>query len=156
QWRNAKDQAALIRGDRALAHSYEQNMLALRELVAQGQLAIEDKKLDQAERLFNEGLQLNPSDPEAKAGIQVIEKLRDGRLKREDLEAQLREAEANAVRIDKEDKAGAKPKARRLDPRLDLVALNQQGQAQPPAEQQQNLLQEQKRLQAVEDQRATA
>ncbi|HMF14831.1 MAG TPA: VWA domain-containing protein, partial [Gemmataceae bacterium] len=156
QWRNAKDQAALIRGDRALAHSYEQNMLALRELVAQGQLAIEDKKLDQAERLFNEGLQLNPSDPEAKAGIQVIEKLRDGRLKREDLEAQLRQAEANAVRIDKEDKAGAKPKARRLDPRLDLVTLNQQGQAQPPAEQQQNLLQEQKRLQAVEDQRATA
>src|SRR5262249_35935182 len=119
-------------------------------------LAIEDKKLDQAERLFNEGLQLNPSDPEAKAGIQVIEKLRDGRLKREDLEAQLRQAEANAVRIDKEDKAGAKPKARRLDTRLDLVALNQQGQAQPPAEQQQNLLQEQKRLQAVEDQRATA
>src|SRR5262249_36817522 len=29
QWRNAKDQAALIRGDRALAHAYEQNMLAV-------------------------------------------------------------------------------------------------------------------------------
>src|SRR5262249_40640683 len=59
QWRNAKDQAALIRADRALAHAYEQNMLAKRELVAQGELAVQERKLDQAQRLFDEALQLD-------------------------------------------------------------------------------------------------
>src|SRR5262249_19618065 len=71
QWRNAKDQAALIRGDRALAHAYEQNMLAVLELDAQGQLAIQDRKLDHAERLFKQARQLNPADAEAKAGLDI-------------------------------------------------------------------------------------
>ncbi|HMF11889.1 MAG TPA: VWA domain-containing protein, partial [Gemmataceae bacterium] len=155
QWRNAKDQVALIRGDRALAHAYEQNVLAIRELVAQGELAIQGRKLDQAQRMFDQALQLNPVDGEAKAGRNVIDMLKEGKLNQKDIEARVeqieakvRQAEATVVRIDKSEKAGAKPRAERLN----LVALAAQQPAQPPAE---DLLRDQKRRQAVEDQRAT-
>jgi hypothetical protein len=88
----------------------------------------------------------------------VIERLKEGTLNQKDIEtqisrldAQLRQAERNAVRIDKDDKPGAKARANRLD----LVALTQQAPAQPPATPE-DLLQAQKRREAVEDQRATA
>jgi hypothetical protein len=148
QWRNAKDQPALIQASRALAHSYEQNMLALRELSAQAQLALQDRKYDQAKTLFEHGLQLNPTDPEAKAGIGIVEKLKDGRLTDKDIEAQVQLAERNAYRIAKDEKPGSKARGSRVD----LVALNQR-EAPPPAAQE-DLLRDQKRRQAVEDQRA--
>ena len=149
QWRNAKDQAALIRGDRALAHAYETNMLAKRELVAQGELAIQDKKLDQAERLFNQALQLDPTDVEAKAGQTILAKLKDGTLNRKDIEDQMRKADENVARINKSDRAGAKLQ------RLNLLALAAQEQQQQPQPNREDLLQDQKRREAVEDQRST-
>jgi hypothetical protein len=149
QWRNAKDQAAILRADRALAHAYEQNMLAKRDLVAQAEMAIQGKKLEHAQQLFDQALQLDPVDSEALAGRDVVEKLKDGKLTQKDIDAQLRKAEQNVVRIDKDDKAGAKAKSNRID----LVALAQK-QEQPP-QPGQDLLQDQKRRQAVEDQRSS-
>jgi hypothetical protein len=148
QWRNAKDQAALIRADRALSHAYEQNMLAKRELVAQAELAIQDRKLGSAQRLFDQALQLDPVDAEAKAGRNVVDMLRQGKLNQKDIETQLRQAEENAVRVAKEEGAGAKPSAKRIN----LFALAQK-QDQPQA--QEDLLRDQRRRQAVEDQRMT-
>jgi hypothetical protein len=150
QWRDARDQAALIRADRALAYAYEQNMLAKRDLVAQAEWAIQEKKLDHAQRLFDEALQLDPADAEATAGRDVLEKIRTGKLNQKDIEAQIIKAEENVVRIDKDEKSGAKPRTNRLN----LLALAQQQQPPAPAEKP-DLLQEQLRRRQVEDQRAT-
>jgi hypothetical protein len=150
QWRNAKDHAALLRGDRALAHAYETNMLAERELVAQGELAIQDNKLDHAERLFKDALQLDPADSEAKAGLTIVDRIKDGTLNRRQFEAQLDKADEHVQRISKEDKAGAKAKRTPLN----LVALAAAQQQNAP-QGQDDLLRDQKRREAVEDQRST-
>jgi hypothetical protein len=126
-------------------------MLAKRELVAQGELAIQDKKLDHAERLFKEALQLDPSDSEAKAGQTILEKLKDGTLNRDAIEAQLRKADEDVLRINKDDRAGAKVQRARLN----LLALAAQEQQQQPQAKPETLLEDQKRRQAVEDQRST-
>src|SRR5439155_5144153 len=117
-----KDQVALIRADRALSYAYEQNMLAKRDLVAQGEWAIQEKKLDHAQRFFDDALHLDPKDPEARAGRDVTEKLKNGQLTRQDIEAELRKAEANVVRIQRNEKAGGKVQSVRID----VVRLNEQ------------------------------
>jgi hypothetical protein len=150
QWRNAKDHAALLRSDRALAHAYETNMLAERELVAQGELAIQDNKLDHAERLFKDALQLNPADSEAQAGLTIVDRMKDGTLNRKAFEAQLAAADANVERIAKDDKAGAKAKRVRVN-LVELAAAQQKDAPQG----QDDLLRDQKRREAVEDQRST-
>src|SRR5262249_35866232 len=110
------------------------------------------KKLDHAERLFKEALQLDPDDSEAKAGQTILEKLKDGTLNRDAIEAQLRKADEDVIRINKGDRAGAKVQRARLN----LLALAaQEQQQQPQAKQQENLLEDQKRRTAVEDQRST-
>jgi hypothetical protein len=149
QWRNAKDQGAIIRADRALAYAYEQNLLAIRDLVAQGEMAIYEKKLEHAEHLFNEALLLDPADAEAQAGKNVVAKMKDGTLTREDVEKNLRQAEEKVARVERN---GAKATTKRLD----LLALNQQQPAPPPQPGQEDLLRDQRRRQAVEDQRTTA
>jgi hypothetical protein len=151
QWRTAKDQAAIIRADRALAHAYEQNMLAIRDLVAQGEMAIHEKKLEHADRLFDQALQLDPVDAEARAGKNVVEKMKDGTLTQKDVEKQLRQAEGKVARVEKDERTGAKAKTTRID----LVALAQQQPPPPPQPGQEDLLRDQKRRQAVEDQRTT-
>jgi hypothetical protein len=151
QWRNAKDQPALIRADRAQAHAYETNQLAKKELIAQGELALMDKKMDHAERLFQDALQLDGSDAEAKAGLTIVERIKDGTLKRTDFEAQVKLADRNVLRINKSDKTGAKAERNRVD----LVALAAQQAQNQPAGGQDDLLKDQKRREAVEDQRST-
>jgi hypothetical protein len=151
QWRGAKDQAAIIRADRALAHAYEQNMLAIRDLVAQGEMAIQEKKLEHAERLFNEALLLDPADAEAEAGKNVVAKMKDGTLTRDDVEKNLRQAETKVARVAKDERPGAKATTQRID----LLALAQKQPPPPPQPGQEDLLRDQKRRQAVEDQRTT-
>jgi hypothetical protein len=151
QWRNAKDQPALIQADRAMAHAFETNQLAKKELIATGEIAIMDKKLDHAERLFKDALQLDGSDPEAKAGLTIVERMKDGTLTRNDIEARVREADKNVLRIDKGDKTGAKPQRTRID----LVAWAAQQPQNQPAANPDDLLKDQLRRQAVEDQRST-
>src|SRR5262249_55798760 len=106
---------------------------------------IQEKNLDHAQRLFDQALHLDPADPEARAGRDVTEKLKQGKLTHEDIEAQLRKAEENVVRIEKGGRRS----------RVNLLVLNQKEKAPPPPPAQEDLLRDQRRRQAVEDQRAT-
>src|SRR5262249_27090717 len=77
QWQNAKDQPALIRADRALAFAYETNRLAHEELLSSAQLAMQRNNLEAAARLYGQAAQMAPDDREAKAGLKLIEGLKN-------------------------------------------------------------------------------
>src|SRR5262249_27120909 len=83
-------------------------------------------------------------------GQTILEKLKDGTLNRDAIEAQLRKADQDVVRINKDERTGAK-----VQRRLNLLALAAQEQQQQPQGKPENLLEDQKRRQAVEDQRST-
>src|SRR5205823_11379219 len=85
QWKNAKDQPALMRADRALAYAQELNELARDELLGQAQMALMLDKLDAAERLFEQAKKVDRHDVEADGGIQVVRMLRDGKVTKEQL-----------------------------------------------------------------------
>ncbi len=85
QWRTQKDRPALLQADRALDFAFEANQLARADLVAQADWALEKKQLDAAARLYQEALQADPTSARAKAGIKLVEDLRSGKMKFEDI-----------------------------------------------------------------------
>src|SRR5260370_10130322 len=98
QWKNAKDQPALTRADRALAYAFEQSQLARADLLAGAEWALGEAlgrknlaqdKLDAANNLFEKAQKLDPNDLEADAGLKLVQKLKKGLLKKEQLEKQL-------------------------------------------------------------------
>jgi tetratricopeptide (TPR) repeat protein len=152
QWKNAPAEPALLRADRALAFALEQNQLARADLLAQGRWALGEKNIDAAWRLFDQARQLDPNDVEARAGLNVIDKLRKGEITLEQLHKQFGpKADDKIKRIGKQ--AG--------DGRARLLALAEQEEKQPakPDAKQPGtgpdtrLLQEEKQRQAIEDQR---
>jgi tetratricopeptide (TPR) repeat protein len=94
QWKNARTQPALIRGDRALALAFEQNRLQHHELLLSAELAVQENKLEAAARLFEQAKQLAPHDPEADAGIRIVANLRAGKLTRDMLRHELEKEHA--------------------------------------------------------------
>lgn len=150
QWKNAKDQPALMRADRALAYAHERNQLARADLLAQAQWAITEDKLEAAANLFKQARQLDPQDVEAEAGLKIVEKLRSGVLTRKQLQEKL-EQPARYAPVGK----NPQDKARRDR----LVALAQQAEKVPPPAppgppaERDDLLQLQKQKLAVEEQR---
>jgi hypothetical protein len=162
QWKNAKSEPALIRGDRALALAFEQNRLELRDRIVGGQLALRRDELDAAQRLFEQAKQLKPHDKEAAAGLKIINDLRDGKASREKI---LRELDKSRDLQELQKVNG------RLQPtKVDLVRLSQLeeepvspkagGQAKPGAVEREDLfqahrdrviLEEQRMSQAVEE-----
>src|SRR5262249_24766428 len=137
QWKNSKDQPALTRADRALADAHTRSLFARDELIAQAELAMGNDKLDTAKTLFEQAKRLDPNDMEAKGGLKIIDALKGGFIKKDELKAQLA----------KEDKSG-------------ILALAQE--AVQPAQPQpkdgatpepKDQLQEQKNRMAVEEQR---
>jgi tetratricopeptide (TPR) repeat protein len=85
QWRTQKDRPALLQADRALAHAYETNQLARADLVAQAEWAVEQKKFEVAERLYQRALQADPTSVRAKVGLKLVEDLRSGKKSLDDL-----------------------------------------------------------------------
>ncbi len=85
QWKTRKDRPALLQADRALSYAFETNQLARADLVAQAEWALEKKKFDAAERLFQQALKADPTSERAKAGLLLMEDLRTGKRKIEDL-----------------------------------------------------------------------
>src|SRR5262249_47531480 len=85
QWKEAKEQPALMRADRALAHALQQNVLARDDLLAQAEWAMSEDKFDAAMQLFERAKHLDPSDVEAKSGVELVQKLRDSKLTRQQL-----------------------------------------------------------------------
>src|SRR5262249_31608266 len=96
QWKNAKNQPALLRGDRALGIAYEQTRIKHENKLEEGWMAIDKKNFDAALRLFEEARQIKPHDKGADTGIKVVSRLRDGSLTLEALKKQLEDASKNA------------------------------------------------------------
>ncbi|HKB36789.1 MAG TPA: hypothetical protein VKD72_10060, partial [Gemmataceae bacterium] len=65
QWRQRKDQPAILPGDRALASTQMHNVMAREELVAQAEWALEKNELAAAQRLYEQVTQLDPDSVDA-------------------------------------------------------------------------------------------
>ncbi|GIW80937.1 MAG: hypothetical protein KatS3mg105_2744 [Gemmatales bacterium] len=160
QWKNAKDQPALLPADRALAHAQAVNMVARDELLGHAQMAMLLDRLDAAEMLFKQAGRLDPHDPDVKGGLALVQMLRDNRITKEQLQKQLEKKEnGKALLIHKT--ANGKNVIRR-DVMKDLLALlqepqkgNKQAGPQPLAPPQDNdeLMKQRKQREAVEEQR---
>jgi tetratricopeptide (TPR) repeat protein len=98
QWKTQKDRPALLQADRALAYAYENNQLARADLLAQAEWAVEKKKYDVAQRLYKQALEADPTSVRAKAGLRIVEDLRSGKIKFDDLK--------NLVKFKKDAKYG--------------------------------------------------
>jgi tetratricopeptide (TPR) repeat protein len=78
QWREQKDRPALMQADRALAFAFEHDQLARAELLTKAEWALEKDKLDDAVKLFQQALELDPDAGEAKNGLNLVQQLRVG------------------------------------------------------------------------------
>jgi tetratricopeptide (TPR) repeat protein len=99
QWKNARDQHALIRADRALVAAFEQNRLDRLELLASAGAALQQNELQEAKRLYERARALGPQDVEATAGLKIVASLKSGRLTRRDILEQLNKADRQVVRV---------------------------------------------------------
>jgi tetratricopeptide (TPR) repeat protein len=87
QWKQGnKDRPALIPANRVLPDAALRNRLAIADLVAEAEWAMQDRKYEAATNLFEQALKIDSNDKEAAAGRDVAEKLRTGRLSPEKLE----------------------------------------------------------------------
>ncbi|HMC88712.1 MAG TPA: vWA domain-containing protein, partial [Gemmataceae bacterium] len=140
QWKNAKDQPALTRADRALASYSQQTQLARNNLIADAEWALSEDKLEAAQSLFEKAKRIDPEDKEAAAGLKIVEKIRGGVINKKQLKDQLAQAEKDGIH-NKLAQAGEQ-----VPPPPRDVA--------PPVEQE-NLLQQQRARMQVEQQRVT-
>jgi len=85
QWKNAKDQPALIQADRALVFAADQTRLLHEELLVKGQWALRENQPEAAKQWFKQAKQIAPHDVEADAGLRIVAKLREGKLTRKQL-----------------------------------------------------------------------
>jgi len=168
QWREHKDRPALLQADRTLAFAYDQNQMAGSKLIADADWAMEEKKYEHAYRLYQQALKVDPHNGEAKAGVNLVEQLRDGKVTPEQLRENIKPRDGeNVVRIVKDMKARGKDikgekdqvhvrfeKVNRAD-----VLLGQEDGKQPVLapeikEEKRDILKEQEARQAVADQQA--
>ncbi|MFO0925936.1 MAG: vWA domain-containing protein [Gemmataceae bacterium] len=101
QWKARKDRPALLQGDRALAYAHKQTQLAVEDLIARGEMALEENKLDLAQRIFEQAEGLDPNSARAKGGVVLVEHMRTGKKTRQDMlkELQLNAAKREVVRL---------------------------------------------------------
>jgi hypothetical protein len=137
QWKKGKDQPALARSDRALALAYEQNKLARDDLVVQAEWALEQDKLEAAHNLFEQAQKLDPLNVEAAAGLKVINQFKSGTLTKAKLREELARGDKSLQQLVQRTEQAPPP------------APNEPAPAAAP----QDLLQEQRQRQGVEEQR---
>jgi hypothetical protein len=97
QWRERKDRPAMMQADRALAFAADQNQMARADLLAKAAWALDQNKFDPAWRLFKEAEALDPNCKEAKAGLDLVQKLRDGKIDREQLKKEFQPDEKDML-----------------------------------------------------------
>src|SRR5262249_36147101 len=85
QWKARKDRPALLQADRALAYAQTQHYLAVEDLLAKAEMAIEQNNIDLAHKLYDQVQQLDPGNVRAKGGVSLIDEMRKGKLNREDM-----------------------------------------------------------------------
>ncbi len=103
QWKERKDRPALLQADRALAYAYENNQLARADLIAQAEWALEKKKFDAAQRLYERALQADPISVRALAGLQLVRDLRSGKKTLDEVKKSLELKKGDIVRFKKVD-----------------------------------------------------
>src|SRR5205814_787541 len=116
QWKNAKDQPAMMQADRTLAFAYELNQRACEELLAQASVVLEPKtdaeakaarmsplKLDTAAKLYEQVKKLDPNNSEAAGGLALVDRFRQGKVTHEQLREQILK-DTTRVGIGKENK----------------------------------------------------
>jgi len=97
QWKNVKETPALIQADRALAFAAEQNQVAVSDLKEKAEWALREDKFDAASRLFNQALEIDPQDGEAKNGSKLVQKLRDGKLTLEQIRKEVQPTKGETI-----------------------------------------------------------
>ena len=90
QWKAGADRPALLQSDRALAYAHKQTQLALEDLLAKGEMSLEQNKLDVAQKLYEQAQQFAPHSPRAKGGLVLVEKMKTGKKSRADMLKELR------------------------------------------------------------------
>ncbi len=85
QWKeaDAKDAPALLAADRTLAMASEQYRLFRDEFTVQAIWAITSDRVDHAEKLFEAAAKVDPACEDAKTGLRVVARIRNGELKPE-------------------------------------------------------------------------
>jgi hypothetical protein len=80
QWKQSDNPQApaLLRSDRTLALAYEQTRLAVDEMLNQADWAIGANQIEIARHLFTAAQDLKSDDTEAKAGLELVEKIKSG------------------------------------------------------------------------------
>jgi tetratricopeptide (TPR) repeat protein len=156
QWREQKDRPALLKADRALASAYEQISVAREELIAQAEWALDKNEFEAAGRLYEQALDLDPHNVDAKAGKHVVQQIKAGKINREQLRKLIQpRADDRVVRIDKAVRKGKVDRdalvklaqeEKKADLKEDKVVI-------PPKPKDDDLLLQLKQRQVVEDQR---
>ena len=93
QWQSAKDRPALLPADRTLASAATQLDLAREDLLAKAYWALQEEQVDASFKLFQQTLKLDPHSVEAEAGLDIVAKIRDGKLTKEQLFQELKQHE---------------------------------------------------------------
>jgi len=101
QWAKAKTQPALMRANRLLAFAYENTRQFHGELLLSAQIALEKNEVLAALHLYEEAKALDPHDAEAEAGIKICANLKDGKLTREIIKAQMEKAGRNVDKVER-------------------------------------------------------
>jgi tetratricopeptide (TPR) repeat protein len=144
QWKNGKDQPALIRADKALAYAYQQSQVVRADLHTKAEWAMSKDNWEAAKELFEQAKKLDPADLEADSSLKLIEQLRTGAIKRESIRDESSKQKAYMMQL-------LAKRQNQQPPTPAPVA----GQPQPPVPvpTTDDLIQEQKRRIAVEEQR---
>lgn len=91
QWRDAphKDAPAMLQSDRALALASTQVKLYKDEFLVQAVWAISQSQWDDAAKLYNAAIKIDPKDEEAAAGLGLLEKVKAGKLTKQEVEQKI-------------------------------------------------------------------
>src|SRR5713226_717884 len=171
QWKNAKDQPAMMQADRTLAFAYEINKMSCEELLAQADLVLQPKseaeakaarisplKLEAAAKLYEQVKKIDPNSIEAAGGLKLVERLRDGQITKDQLRDQLQK-DTTRVKVGKDDQDPSGKNPVRLDRIVRLVqqveAKEAQGKEVAPATDPNNQLKQQQLRIQVEEQKVT-
>lgn len=91
QWRDAphKDAPAMLQSDRALALASTQVKLYKEEFLVQAVWAITQSQWDDAGKLYEAARKIDPKDDEAVAGLALLEKVKAGKLTKNEVQHQI-------------------------------------------------------------------
>jgi tetratricopeptide (TPR) repeat protein len=101
QWRSAphKDAPAMLQSDRALALASTQVKLYRDEFLTQAVWAVSMDRLDDASKLYDAALKVDPTDKEAAGGAALVAKMKAGKVSKADLAKRVA-AKTGAAKVD--------------------------------------------------------